>query len=124
MTARQLLETLRQEVIERLRAASPLDTAELERIDRMLAASEPSTPVSPNEFAKLQIVDAARVYLSRVKREVPIAELSAALISGGISTKGERPPEWKVSQSVGYHVTRGNLTLIDGKVGLPEWKKD
>lgn len=123
MSARQVLEKMRREMLEKWREVAPLDAAEFERIDRAIASLESDTIVAPNEFSGLQIVEAAKVYLHRVRREVPMKELSLALIAGGINSKGERPAEWKIAQSIGYHVTKGNLTLVNDMVGLVEWKK-
>ncbi len=114
---------IRNELIERLRVLDPKTVAELERVERAISALDPTDiPASiPGEFASITIIEAVKQYLQRVKREATVEELTKALIYGGAGGKGERAPEWKIRQSIGYHASRGNLRVTETMVGLPEW---
>lgn len=123
MTARESLTNLRRDLFDKLRAIDPETVGEIEHIDIMLAATEPSSSViqvNTREFAGIKIIDAVRICLARARRSLPMPELVNLLISGGISTKGDRPAPWKISQSIGYHVTKGSLILEAGRVRLSE----
>ena len=123
MNARAALLAHRSELLAKLRTLDPSLADDLESVDKALEAISPtpgaSVRVEPNEFAGLRIYDAAKLYLTRAKHSVPMPELVHGLIAGGISTKGDRPSEWKISQSVAYHVSKGRLTQHAGRVGLP-----
>jgi hypothetical protein len=123
VNTRAALLSHRNELMARVRALDSGLADDLESVDKALEAISPtagmSVRVAPNEFAELPIYGAAKLYLTRAKQSVPMPELVHALIAGGLKTKGERPSEWKISQSVAYHVSKGRLTLIAGRVGLP-----
>ena len=72
----------------------------------------------------MDIIDAVKVCLARLKRRVSMAELSRILIYGGAgASNGSRSPEWKIAQSISYHVTSGVLSRHGDEIGLRDWDK-
>ncbi len=125
MKVQESLQTARRQIIEKLRLIDPETVGELEQVERALAAIRPERGlplVEPREFAGMTALAAARAYLLRIGRPTPIQELANALIAGGLDSKGERAAEWKIAQSFGWQKSKGNLTIENGLVGLPEWK--
>ena len=113
MNARDTLLKLRNDAFSRLKKLSPDDVAIIEDADRALAALSENKSEFPTveqgEFAKLRIIEAAEVFLARVKRPVHIVELTQALADGGIKTPGDRSIDWKIEQSISWHVSKGRL---------------
>lgn len=122
MTVKEKLLAIRHELIERLRGLDPNTVAELDRIDRALNAIDPQDiPLSvPGEFAGIDIVDAIKIYLTRVKREATVDEIHKALIYGGAGDRGERAASQKINQSISFHVGK-SLTRNGDLIGLREW---
>lgn len=124
MNAKAALLAHRSILMDRVRALDRSLADDLESVDRALEAIGPASTVDvriePGEFRGMRIFDAAKTYILRAKQAVPMPDLVNALISGGLVTKGNRQPEWKISQSVAYHVDKGRLTRVAGRIGLPK----
>ena len=123
MESLEILQTLRGQIVENIGKLAPEQIAQLEELDRLIAdfnrtkSPEPVAEVQDGEFANLQVIAAATLYLNRVRKPVSMDHLLNVLVRGGITVgAGNRRQPWLIQQCLNFAVTKGLLSLQDGWV--------
>ena len=123
MESLEILQTLRGQIVENIGRLAPEQVAQLEDLDRLIAdfnrtkAPEPvavEPEVREGEFANLQVIAAATLYLNRVRKPVTMEHLLNMLVRGGVTVGAEnRKQPWLIQQCLNFAVTKGLLSLQD-----------
>jgi len=126
MESLEILQKLRGQIVENIGKLAPAQVSQLEELDRLIAdfnrtktpepiASEPE--VREDEFANLQVISAATLYLNRVRKPVTMDQLLDVLVRGGVTVgAAQRKQPWLIGQCLHFAVSKGLLSVQDGRV--------
>jgi len=134
MESLEILQKLRGQIVENIGRLAPAQAAQLEELDRLIAdfhrtnAPEPSAAeldVREDEFANLQVISAATLYLNRVRKPVTMDQLLDVLVRGGVTVgTAQRKQPWLIGQCLNFAVSKGLLSMEDGRVSARVQRHD